>query len=140
MKNIITFIAGLIFGLGLIISGMTNPAKVIGFLDISGNWDPSLAFVMIGAISIGFLGFNFVKNKSRTVFNDVIHLPGTTHISNELIIGSVLFGAGWALAGFCPGPALVVLGAGHKEAFIFVMAMIAGMYIHDHFFRAGKRP
>lgn len=138
MKNIITLLAGLIFGLGLIISGMTNPAKVIGFLDISGLWDPSLMFVMFGGIAIAFIGFKFAKNEGQTVFNDVIHLPGRTHISKELVIGSLLFGAGWALAGFCPGPALVALGAGYKEALIFVIAMIVGMYIHDHLLSARK--
>ena len=139
MKNILTLLSGLIFGLGLIISGMTNPAKVIGFLDITDLWDPSLIFVMIGAISIAFFGFKLVKNKSQTVFDEPIHLPGTTHISKELVIGSLLFGAGWALAGFCPGPALVALGAGYKEAFIFVTAMIVGMYVHDHLFKACKK-
>jgi len=135
MKNIITFVTGLIFGLGLIISGMTNPDKVIRFLDIGGIWDPSLMFVMFGGIAVAFVGFKFVQNESQTVFDDTIYLPGTTHISKELVIGSLLFGAGWALAGFCPGPALVALGAGYKEAFIFVMAMIVGMTIHDHFFK-----
>lgn len=136
MKNIITFVTGLIFGLGLIISGMTNPDKVIRFLDIAGIWDPSLIFVMFGGIAVAFVGFKFVQNKSQTVFDDTIHLPGTTHISKELVIGSLLFGAGWALAGFCPGPALVALGAGYKEAFIFVIAMIVGMTIHDRFLKA----
>lgn len=136
MKNLITFLSGLTFGLGLIMSGMTNPAKVIGFLDIAGVWDPSLAFVMIGGIAVAFVGFKFVQDKSHTVFDDPIHLPGTRHISPELVIGSLLFGAGWALAGFCPGPALVAFGAGYKEAFIFVMAMIVGMTIHDHLFKA----
>jgi uncharacterized membrane protein YedE/YeeE len=136
MKNIITFVTGLIFGLGLIISGMTNPDKVIRFLDIAGIWDPSLIFVMLGGIAVAFVGFKFVQNKSQTVFDDNIHLPGTTLISKELVIGSLLFGAGWALAGFCPGPALVALGAGYKEAFIFVIAMIVGMTIHDHFLKA----
>ena len=135
MKNIITLLAGLIFGLGLIISGMTNPDKVIRFLDIAGIWDPSLMFVMLGGIVVAFVGFKFVQNKSLTVFDDTIHLPGTTHISKELVIGSLLFGAGWAIAGFCPGPALVALGAGYKEAFIFVIAMIAGMTIHDNLFK-----
>ena len=139
MKNIITLLAGLIFGLGLIISGMTNPAKVIGFLDIAGLWDPSLMFVMLGGISVAFVGFKFVQNKSQTIFDDAIHLPGTTHISKELVIGSLLFGAGWGLAGFCPGPALVAMGAGYKEAFIFVMAMMIGMYIHDHLFKVCKK-
>ncbi len=136
MKNIITFVIGLIFGLGLIISGMTNPDKVIRFLDIGGIWDPSLMFVMFGGMAVAFVGFKFVQNKSQTVFDDTIHLPGTTHISKELVIGSLLFGAGWALAGFCPGPALVALGAGYKEAFIFVMAMIVGITIHYHFLKA----
>ena len=139
MKNIITFIAGLIFGLGLIISGTTNPAKVIGFLDIAGLWNPSLAFVMIGGIGVAFFGFRYIEKKSQTVFDDPIHLPGTTHISKELMIGSLMFGAGWAIAGFCPGPALVALGAGYKEAFIFVLAMIVGMYLHDHVFKACKK-
>jgi uncharacterized membrane protein YedE/YeeE len=139
MKNIITFLTGLIFGLGLIISGMTNPAKVIGFLDIAGVWDPSLMFVMLGAITVAFLGFKFIQDKSHTVFDDPVLLPGTKHISKELVIGSLLFGAGWALAGFCPGPALVAFGAGYKEAFIFVMAMIVGMTIHDYLFKADRK-
>lgn len=140
MKNIITLLSGLIFGLGLIISGMTNPAKVIGFLDIAGQWDPSLPFVMIGAISVAFFGFRHIENKKQSAFDDPIHLPGTTHISTPLIIGSLMFGAGWALAGFCPGPALVALGAGYREAFVFVLAMIVGMYIHDKLFAACKTP
>lgn len=140
MKNIITFITGLIFGLGLIISGMTNPAKVIGFLDITGLWNPSLAFVMVGGIAVAFFGFKYIEKKNQTVFDDPVHLPGTTHISKDLVIGSLMFGAGWAIAGFCPGPALVALGAGYKEAFIFVLAMIVGMYLHDHLFKACKKP
>ena len=139
MKNIVTLLSGLIFGIGLIISGMSNPAKVIGFLDLAGDWDPSLVFVMAGAISIAFFGFRYIQNKKQTTFDDPIHLPGTTHISKELIIGSLTFGAGWAIAGFCPGPALVALGAGRKEAFIFVIAMIVGMYIHDKLFEACKK-
>ena len=135
MKNIITVLAGLFFGLGLIISGMTNPAKVIGFLDIAGLWDPSLIFVMIGGIAVAFVGFKYVQNKSQAIFGESIHLPGRSEISKELVIGSLLFGAGWALAGFCPGPALVALGAGYKEAFIFVIAMIVGMCIHDNLFK-----
>jgi len=135
MKNIITLLAGLFFGLGLIISGMTNPAKVIGFLDIAGLWDPSLIFVMIGGIAVAFVGFKFVQNKSQAIFGESIHLPGRSEISKELVIGSLLFGAGWALAGFCPGPALVALGAGYKEALIFVIAMIFGMCIHDNLFK-----
>ena len=139
MKNIMTLLSGIVFGLGLIISGMTNPAKVIGFLDIAGVWDPSLMFVMIGGIAVAFVGFKFVKDKNQTMFDEPIHLPGTTHISKELVIGSLLFGAGWALAGFCPGPALVTMGAGYKEAFIFMIAMIVGITIHDHLFKACRK-
>ncbi len=134
MKNTITFLAGLIFGLGLIVSGMTNPANIIGFLDIAGDWNPSLALVMVGGISITFFAFRYMANKKLTLFNEPVHLPGTTQLSKELVIGSLLFGAGWALAGFCPGPALVALGSGSKQAGIFVLAMLVGMYGHDIFY------
>jgi len=135
MKNTITFIAGLIFGLGLIVSGMTNPANIIGFLDITGYWNPSLAFVMLGGIATAFFAFRYMERKKLTVFNEHVHLPGTTHINKELVIGSVLFGIGWALAGFCPGPALVVLGTGSKQAGIFIIAMFVGIYGHDIFYK-----
>ena len=135
MKNIITFGAGLIFGLGLIISGMTNPSKVIGFLDLAGKWDPSLAFVMLGAIVVAFFAFRRAEAKTLTVFDEPIHLPAKTHISKELVIGSMLFGAGWALAGFCPGPAIVALGAGYQKAFIFVIAMLLGMAAHEYLYK-----
>ncbi len=139
MKNGMTFISGLIFGLGLMISGMTNPAKVMGFFDIAGHWDPSLAFVMLGGIAIAFFGFRYIENKKQTLCNEALHLPGTTHLSKELVIGSLLFGAGWALAGFCPGPALLVLGTGSKQAGLFVIAMLVGMHGHDYLFKAGKK-
>ena len=135
MKNILIFISGLTFGIGLIISGMTNPAKVIGFLDLFGSWDPSLIFVMLGAIPIAFIGFRIIENKQATLLNEPIHLPGKNHINSELIIGSMLFGSGWALAGFCPGPALVALGSGNSKAIIFVIAMLAGMLLHDYFYK-----
>lgn len=135
MKNILTFISGLIFGVGLIISGMTNPAKVIGFLDLFGNWDPSLIFVMLGAIPIAFIGFRIIEKKQATLLNEPVHLPGKDHMNSELIIGSLLFGSGWALAGFCPGPALVALGSGNSKGIIFVVAMLAGMLLHDHLYR-----
>ena len=117
---------------------MTNPAKVIGFLDIAGNWDPSLAFVMAGGISIAFFGFRLMRDQKKTIFDDAIQLPNTKHITKELVMGSLLFGSGWALAGFCPGPALVAFGEGHMKALIFVIAMIVGMVIHDHFFKVCK--
>ena len=135
MKNVTTFTSGLLFGLGLITSGMTDPSKVLGFLDITGLWNPSLIFVMIGGITISFFGFRYAKNLSKTIFNDEIHLPGTTNVTKELVVGGVIFGAGWSIAGFCPGPALVALGAGYNEAFIFVLAMIFGMLIHDKILR-----
>lgn len=131
LKKLITLFAGLIFGLGLILSGMTNPAVVIGFLDITGNWNPSLAFVMLGAISIAFFAFMRAESKQQTIFEETIQLPEKTHITKELIIGSLIFGAGWGLAGFCPGPAVVALGAGYKEALLFVIAMLLGMTVHD---------
>ena len=132
MKNLLTFLAGLGFGIGLIISGMTNPAKVIGFLDLFGVWDPSLMFVMIGAIFVTFFGFKFIEKRKMTFFEEALHLSGKTHINKDLVVGSILFGAGWAMAGLCPGPALVALGSGNQKAIIFVVAMLAGMYIHDH--------
>ncbi|PRY99410.1 hypothetical protein BCM14_0855 [Jezberella montanilacus] len=135
MKNLLTFIAGLLFGLGLIVSGMTNPYKVIGFLDLFGRWDPSLMFVMLGAIPVAFFGFNFIEKKRTTIFNEPLHLSGKTHLNKALVVGSLIFGAGWALAGFCPGPALVSLGSGNTSALIFVVAMSAGMAFHDHLYK-----
>jgi hypothetical protein len=132
MKNMITFVSGLIFGIGLILAGMVNPAKVIGFLDVAGNWDASLAFVMAGALLVAFFAFRRIESQQVTIFNEPLQLPNKTLINKELIIGSLIFGAGWALAGFCPGPAIVALGAGYQEALIFVIAMLAGMLIHDN--------
>jgi len=132
MKNFLVFISGLVFGIGLIISGMSNPYNVIGFLDLAGNWNPSLAFVMIGAVGVTLLFTRWVVARQKTIFNDPLHLPGTTHINKELVIGGFIFGAGWAIAGFCPGPAVVALGAGYFKALVFVVAMIAGMLLHDH--------
>lgn len=132
MKNVLVFISGLVFGMGLIISGMSNPYNVIGFLDLAGNWNPSLAFVMIGAVGVTLIFTRWVVARQKTIFNDPLHLPGTTQINKELVIGGFIFGAGWAIAGFCPGPAVVALGAGYVKALVFVIAMIAGMLLHDH--------
>jgi uncharacterized membrane protein YedE/YeeE len=132
MKNISVFISGLVFGIGLIISGMSNPYNVIGFLDLAGNWNPSLAFVMIGAVGVTLIFTRWVVARQKTIFNDPLHLPDTTKINKELVIGGFIFGAGWAIAGFCPGPAVVALGAGYLKALVFVIAMIAGMLLHDH--------
>lgn len=128
--NILTaFVAGLIFGAGLLVAGMANPAKVLAFLDIAGSWDPSLAFVIIGAIGIGTPAFFIAKRKSVSLLGEKIQLPTSQMIDARLIGGSVLFGIGWGIAGICPGPALVLLGAGVTKGIIFVLAMIAGMLI-----------
>jgi uncharacterized membrane protein YedE/YeeE len=124
------FAAGLVFGIGLIVSGMTDPAKVIGFLDVAGPWDPSLAFVMAGAILVGFFAFSVARRRTRTFFGGALELPSRRDIDARLIAGSGVFGVGWGLAGFCPGPALVAFGAGYDQAVVFVLAMLAGMLLH----------
>lgn len=122
-------LAGLIFATGLIVSGMANPAKVLGFLDIAGNWDPSLAFVMAGAIAVGSVGFAVARRLKRSLFNAPMSLPTAMRIDRRLLAGSAMFGAGWGLAGFCPGPALVSAGSGEFKAMLFVIAMLGGMKI-----------
>ena len=130
MNGLFAFAAGLVFGLGLIVSGMSDPGKVIGFLDISGLWDPSLAFVMAGSIAVGVLAFRFAGRRGRTLLGGALHLPTRRDIDTRLVLGSVVFGAGWGLAGFCPGPAIVALGAGVDEAAVFVVSMLAGMVMY----------
>lgn len=127
MKNIFALIAGVVFGLGLIISGMANPQKVIGFLNIFGAWDPSLAFVMVGAITVGLASFAYIHKRGQTLFGDQLQLPDNRSINKRLIVGSLIFGVGWGLAGFCPGPALVSLGMGSIKGALFVISMLAGM-------------
>lgn len=128
MQNLVSFLLGLLFGLGLIISGMSNPAKVQGFLDLAGHWDPSLALVMGGAVTLGLLGFTLVIRRGRAVLGGALQLPTKTLIDRRLVIGSALFGIGWGLAGICPGPALVLPGAGQLvKGGIFLIAMLAGM-------------
>ena len=121
------FAAGLVFGIGLLLSGMTDPGKVIGFLDVAGNWDPSLAFVMGGAILVGFFAFRGAGRRGRTFVGGALHLPNRRDIDARLIGGSVAFGIGWGLAGFCPGPALVSFASGVDQAAVFVAAMLGGM-------------
>ena len=130
MKTFSSFAAGLVFGIGLILSGMTDPGKVIGFLDLAGAWDPSLGLVMGGAILVGLFAFAFAKRRATTLLGGAMHLPKGSDIDQRLVIGSLLFGAGWGLAGFCPGPALVSLGSGRQEAAVFVVAMLAGMLVY----------
>ncbi len=122
-----SLLAGLVFGLGLIVSGMANPAKVLGFLDLGGAWDPSLAFVMAGAIAVGALAFALAKKRTVSFLGATMKLPTSRDIDRRLVIGSVLFGIGWGVAGFCPGPGLVALGMGELKGLVFVMAMLVGM-------------
>lgn len=135
LHRITEFAVGLLFGWGLIISGMTDPAKVVGFLDLAGSWDPSLAFVMGGAIAVGVVAFGLAKKRTTTFLGGVLRLPTASDIDRRLIVGSLLFGAGWGLAGFCPGPAIVSVGAGHDKAVVFVLAMVAGMALFELFER-----
>ena len=125
------FLAGLLFGMGLILSGMTDPSKVLGFLDIFGLWDPSLAFVMGGAIAVGFFAFAWAKKRTVNFLGGALHLPTNSQIDKPLVVGAVLFGAGWGLAGFCPGPALVSLASGQIKAAVFVVFMLAGMQLFE---------
>ena len=132
MKNRFSeFVVGLVFGLGLIVSGMSDPGKVQGFLDLAGLWDPSLAFVMGGAIAVGIFAFALAKKRTRSVLGGAMHLPSAKDIDRRLVIGSLVFGAGWGLAGFCPGPAIVSAGAGQPKALVFVLAMLAGMWLFE---------
>ncbi|MCG8414993.1 MAG: YeeE/YedE family protein [Pseudomonadales bacterium] len=123
-------IAGALFGLGLTISGMTNPAKVIGFLDFFGNWDPSLLLVMAAGLGVSIPGFQFTTKSERPLFETRFYLPTRTDIDAKLLLGAMLFGMGWGLAGFCPGPAITSLISLDGNVFLFVLAMFAGMTIH----------
>jgi hypothetical protein len=124
-------VAGLLFGVGLMVSGMANPVKVLGFLDLAGEWDPSLVFVMAGAIAVGSLAFFAARRRDRSYLGLPMQLPVSTAITPRLVLGSAAFGIGWGLAGFCPGPALVALGAGYPKAVGFVAAMVVGMIVFD---------
>ena len=136
IKSAVALLAGLLFGLGLILSGMTNPEKVLGFLDVAGQWDPSLAFVMGGAVLVASIGFAFAATRPRTVLGDAMDLPSATQIDRRLVLGALAFGAGWGLAGFCPGPALASLAQGAVEPLLFVAAMLVGMALFSLLARA----
>jgi uncharacterized protein len=129
LRRFTPFLVGLVFGLGLSLSGMTHPAKVLAFLDLAGAWDPSLAFVMIGAIAVAYVGFRVARARGRTLAGAPLDLTVGTAINGPLIGGSLLFGLGWGLVGLCPGPAIVDLGSLDVRAALFVMAMAAGMAI-----------
>lgn len=137
MVVLVALFAGVVFGLGLIVGGMTNPAKVLAFLDVSGDWDPSLAFVMMGAIAIGLFAFKGAAKQSRSLLGLPMQLPTNKQIDRKLVIGALLFGAGWGLAGFCPGPAVASLLVGGSAVWIFVASMLAGMALHTLAVRHG---
>ena len=134
MSHLFGFVSGLVFGIGLILAGMTEPLKVKGFLDLAGAWDPSLALVMGGAIALGAVAFARARGRERSWTGAAMEIPTDRGVDRRLIAGGVLFGVGWGIAGFCPGPALVALGSGVGSAGIFVAAMLIGMLIHDKFF------
>lgn len=129
MIAIVALLSGLVFGLGLILSGMGNPAKVQNFLDIGGTWDPSLGLVMGGAIAVGLLAFTWAKHRKTSVLGEPMQLPTSTAVDRKLLTGAALFGAGWGLAGFCPGPAVMNLATLRVEVWLFVAAMLAGMVL-----------
>jgi len=129
MQIIISFLTGFIMSLGLIVSGMVNPEKVIGFLDIFGRFDPTLAFVMAGALLVASIGYRLIGCCSKPVLCDSFDKPANIKIDSRLVIGSAIFGIGWGLAGFCPGPAIVGVGLGISKAIIFVAAMLVGMHL-----------
>ncbi|WP_017905498.1 DUF6691 family protein [Pseudomonas asplenii] len=129
MRKLTAFLAGLLFGLGLLLAGMSNPAKVLAFLDIGGQWDPSLALVMLGAIGSAWLPFHWAMKQPRSLLGAPMQIPATRKLDRRLVGGSLLFGVGWGIAGICPGPALVLLPGGHWQSAVFVAAMLAGMLL-----------
>lgn len=125
------FFTGLLFGIGLLLAGMVNPEKVLGFLDLAGAWDPSLALVMVGAISVGSVAFWLAEKRSVSFLGEAMRMPGKSGFDRRLVLGSLGFGGGWGLAGICPGPAIVGLGTGEVKAVVFVVAMAVGMGLFD---------
>lgn len=131
LKNIIGLLAGLLFGIGLLISGMTDPVKVQGFLDVFGAWDISLALVMGGGLAVAIVGVQLAKRGKLSLVGSPIEMPTKTKITKKLIVGAMLFGIGWGLVGICPGPGIVLLGTGQWQAYVFIPAMIIGMLVYQ---------
>ena len=140
MKQISALLAGLVFGLGLTISQMVNPAKVLSFLDLLGNWDPSLAFVMGSALIVTAIGYRVAWQQDKPVFDTRFQVPGNRTIDTRLALGSILFGVGWGLVGLCPGPAIAAITIGGSSAIIFLLAMIAGIVLFEVFDRVTRTP
>lgn len=130
VRRLVSLLSGVFFGIGLTLSQMVNPAKVIGFLDFAGDWDPSMALVMGGALAVTFVSFRFILRRGAPIAAPVFHLPTTRDIDGRLIGGAALFGVGWGMSGFCPGPAIASLAYGLPASIVFVVAMIAGMALH----------
>ena len=139
MQTFAALLAGLLFGAGLILSGMSDPSKVIGFLDLAGRWDPSLAFVMLAAISVGAVAFRMAVPKTTSLLGEPMHVPTLRTIDRRLVLGGLTFGVGWGLAGYCPGPALTSILSGSMKPVLFVVAMIAGMAMFELLERFKRR-
>ena len=131
MQLLMALLAGLVFGLGLIVSGMTDPSKVTGFLDLAGTWDPSLAWVMGGAIGVGLIAFRLARTRSQALLGGPMQLPTARQIDRRLVLGGLTFGVGWGLTGYCPGPVLASLATGGSKPLIFTLAMLVGMAIFE---------
>lgn len=131
MSRISAFLAGLLFGVGLLLAGMADPTKVLAFLDLAGAWDPSLALVMVGAIAAAALPFTLARKRARSWLGLPMQLPTRRDLDRRLVLGSLLFGIGWGLAGICPGPAVAVLLTGHWQAVVFVLSLLAGMVVFE---------
>ena len=131
LHSVFALLSGIVFGLGLILAGMSNPRKVLSFLDVTGLWDPSLIFVMAGAIGVGIVAFTIAKKRTKAFLGDVMHMPTKQDIDRKVIVGGLVFGIGWGIAGICPGPALVLLGAGSKQGIIFLIAMLIGIVVYS---------
>jgi uncharacterized protein len=128
MRWISVVVAGLLFGAGITLSGMFNPAKILNFFDVAGTWDPSLVFVMVGGVVTAFIGYQLIfKNRSAPLFDTKFHLPTAKDIDLPLVAGSAVFGIGWGLSGFCPGGSIPALGLGAPQTYVFVVAMVAGL-------------
>ncbi len=152
-RNAAVFGAGVLFALGLALSGMTKPSKIMGFLDIAGDWDASLAFVMLGAVAVHFFAYRLIRRRSTPLFDAKFHVPTRKDLDLPLVLGAALFGVGWALGGFCPGPSLVAAGGGSLHAVVFLAGMTLGMLVehvaaralaarklHEHLERARSTP
>ncbi|GFM54713.1 DUF6691 family protein [Pseudomonas capsici] len=139
MRPFIALLAGVLFGIGLLLAGMTNPAKVLGFLDLAGQWDPSLAFVMLGAIAVAFLPFRWAGKRSQSLLGAPMQLPTSRTLDKRLIGGSLLFGIGWGIAGLCPGPSVALLLTLQWQPLVFVLSMLAGMLIFQALENRSKR-